>query len=160
MKNKDAIRARLLALASANRLTPEAVVREAASPKSVLHGLFKWNDAEAAHAYRLDQAREIISNFEITISISNVEIEVQEFVKNPANKQNESGYVPVTSLRSEPEMAAEFVSQQLSLARTFVEKTRRFALLLGVGKDIDSVSDRLDEIGQSIARKKTKRGKP
>lgn len=42
------------------RLTPEAVVNAARSNKSPLHAHFEWNDAVAAQAFRLDQARSII----------------------------------------------------------------------------------------------------
>ena len=42
------------------RLTPPAVVAAARSPKSALHKHFLWDDAKAAEAYRLDQARAMI----------------------------------------------------------------------------------------------------
>jgi hypothetical protein len=42
------------------RLTPSAVVEAASDPKSALHRHFEWDDAKAASAYRIDQARELI----------------------------------------------------------------------------------------------------
>jgi hypothetical protein len=42
------------------RLTPSAVVEAATNPKSPLHRHFEWDNAKAAAAYRIDQAREII----------------------------------------------------------------------------------------------------
>jgi hypothetical protein len=41
-------------------LRPEAVVDFAADPETALHAHFTWDDTEAAHKYRLWQAREII----------------------------------------------------------------------------------------------------
>ena len=41
-------------------LRPEAVVAYAADPKTALHARFEWDDANAAVAYRLEQARFII----------------------------------------------------------------------------------------------------
>jgi hypothetical protein len=41
-------------------LRPEAVVDFARNPKCELHKHFTWNDSEAAAAYRLTQARQII----------------------------------------------------------------------------------------------------
>jgi len=41
-------------------LTPETVVADARDPASPLHPLFEWNETEAAHQYRLSQARSII----------------------------------------------------------------------------------------------------
>jgi hypothetical protein len=42
------------------RLTPEAVVEAARSPRHPLHKHFEWDDQAAAAAFRLDQARGII----------------------------------------------------------------------------------------------------
>lgn len=42
------------------RLTPSAVVEAARNPRSPLHKHFLWDDAKAAKAYRLDQARAVI----------------------------------------------------------------------------------------------------
>lgn len=42
------------------RLTPEATVAAAKNRRHPLHKHFEWDDAAAAHAYRLDQARELI----------------------------------------------------------------------------------------------------
>jgi hypothetical protein len=41
-------------------LRPEDVVEFARDPKSELHRHFEWNDSEAAAAYRLTQARQLI----------------------------------------------------------------------------------------------------
>lgn len=49
-----------LRAAGAGELTPEAVVADARHPGSPLHPLFKWDEAEAAHQYRLVQARALI----------------------------------------------------------------------------------------------------
>ncbi len=46
--------------AHAGRLVPEDVVNAAKDKKSPLHLHFEWNDAVAAHSYRMDQARNII----------------------------------------------------------------------------------------------------
>ena len=41
-------------------LRPGDVVEYATDPETTLHGQFQWNDTEAAHQYRLWQARELI----------------------------------------------------------------------------------------------------
>jgi hypothetical protein len=47
-------------------LTPQAVVADAEPPASPLHALFEWDDATAAAAYRLHQARQVISAIRVT----------------------------------------------------------------------------------------------
>lgn len=41
-------------------LTPRDVVNDARNPNSPLHSHFEWDDSEAAEAYRLQQARNLI----------------------------------------------------------------------------------------------------
>lgn len=41
-------------------LTAELVVEQARQQSSPLHGYFEWDDTEAAHQYRLEQARHLI----------------------------------------------------------------------------------------------------
>ena len=53
---------------SGGRLKPDAVVREASKRSHPLHRYFEWSDSIAAQAYRLDQARALISSIEITSS--------------------------------------------------------------------------------------------
>lgn len=49
-----------IAAATDGHLTPRATVDAARDPRSALHPHFEWDDAAAAEAYRLDQARELI----------------------------------------------------------------------------------------------------
>lgn len=41
------------------KLTAESVLADAQDPASILHKRFEWDDANAAHQWRLTQAREI-----------------------------------------------------------------------------------------------------
>lgn len=47
------------------RLTPATVVNSASDKKSPLHGYFEWDDAKAANAFRLDQARVLIRSIKV-----------------------------------------------------------------------------------------------
>lgn len=47
------------------KLTPGAVVEAAKSSRSVLHKHFQWEDASAAHAWRLHQARSLITSVRV-----------------------------------------------------------------------------------------------
>ena len=49
------------------RLTPEAVVTAAENNRSSLHRYFEWDDSKAAHAYRIDQARELIRAIRVIV---------------------------------------------------------------------------------------------
>ena len=64
-------------------LTPENIVDAARSKKSILHRAFEWDDSIAAEHYRLQQARTLINNIEITIISDGEErnIPVYEIIK-------------------------------------------------------------------------------
>ena len=58
----------LTRLQKVNRiLTPEVVVCAAEDNNSILHKLFEWDDNKAAYNWRLQQARTILNNIEVTI---------------------------------------------------------------------------------------------
>lgn len=46
---------------------PHRLVEEAASQAHPLHGLFQWDDDKAAHAYRVQQARRVISSLRVVV---------------------------------------------------------------------------------------------
>ena len=48
-------------------LTPENILDASKKRNAVLHNIFLWDNETAAHAYRLQQARNLINNLEITI---------------------------------------------------------------------------------------------
>lgn len=52
----------------AGHLLPEDVVTEAADDKSPLHAAFTWDDAKAAHEFRLREARFLIRNVLVAAS--------------------------------------------------------------------------------------------
>lgn len=48
-------------------LTPENILEGSKNEEAYLHKLFNWDDQKAANLYRLQQARQILNNIEITI---------------------------------------------------------------------------------------------
>jgi len=48
-------------------ITPEILVNEAKKRKSPLHNIFEWDDTKAAGNYRLQQARILLNNIQVTV---------------------------------------------------------------------------------------------
>jgi hypothetical protein len=67
--NPDAVAKALEALArrSGGVLTPDQVLAAAARTNSPLHGYFTWDDTEAARAWRLHQARQLIASVKVQL---------------------------------------------------------------------------------------------
>ncbi|MGI8765708.1 MAG: hypothetical protein ACR2KM_04220 [Gemmatimonadaceae bacterium] len=65
----QAVGARLESLRECHqgKLTPEAIVSDAAKPKSPMHSLFEWDDESAATEYRLEQARALLRAIVTTV---------------------------------------------------------------------------------------------
>jgi hypothetical protein len=68
------------------QLTPVAVVREAKSPKALLHAAFEWDDTKAAHLHRLNQARGLIRSI---IIVRDEESPVPAYLHVTVEKEDE-----------------------------------------------------------------------
>lgn len=60
-------------------ITPELIVTEANDIKSVLHPIFEWDDSKAAFNYRLQQARILLNNIQVTIKTDGGSREISVF---------------------------------------------------------------------------------
>lgn len=83
---------RALTDANAGRVSAELVLERAADPASTFHSHFVWDDTDAAHRYRLQQAGQLIRKFKIVRNVGGRTIRVDAFVKVP---DSTDGYVPV-----------------------------------------------------------------
>jgi hypothetical protein len=79
MTNEE-LRKHLEAIQSIDTLSPLKVVEVAASPNHPLHERFEWDNKVAGHEWRVHQARQLIGQARMTITIHNVEVEVPVYV--------------------------------------------------------------------------------
>jgi hypothetical protein len=122
-------RARVVALENLGSITPQDVLDDARAPDSPLHGLFQWDDATAAEAHRLDQAREVIRQVRVTVVTTTRAVQINRYVGDPAVRP-ESGYVATDSLNS--------LDRRIDVVRS--EATRAIALMKRV-EDLATVLD-------------------
>ena len=88
----------LTRLQEVNRiLTPEVVVRAAEDNNSILHKLFEWDENKAAYNWRLQQARTILNNIEVTIITDGEPREIAVFEVTTRSE----GYKSVDTLTNE-----------------------------------------------------------
>lgn len=156
-ENRDAIHAVLTGLESKQQLTPDNVIEAARDPKSPLHGEFTWDLKAAAMMTWRSQARALISHFQISVTVHRKEYRIQEFVEAPAKPGREQGYVAFTRLKDKKELAREFFDRELSIAATYVAKTKDYARVLGLEGRVERVVKDLASLrvaAQKSARKK------
>lgn len=102
-------------------LIAEQVVEVAKDEDNPLHKYFQWDDTEAAHAYRLSQARQLISAM-VTL-IPNVKRPVVAYVSLRADRQYpEGGYHALVDVLSDREQREELLSEALDDLRTWERK--------------------------------------
>ena len=118
----DAVGAALekLAKKAGGVLTPGEVLRAAASPKSPLHGYFTWDDSEAAQAWRLHQARQLIASVKVQLVGPTGP---QEPIRAWVSVQRDDGraYRALDAVLAEPTARADL----LAAARRELERVRR-----------------------------------
>lgn len=139
--DREAVRVRLEQLAAANggRLTPQAVVDDARSPFSVLHGFFTWDVEQAAHQYWLEQARTLITSVRIDMKTENTVVRSVAYVRDPSAEQSQQGYVSVAHLRTDKEMAREALVSEFSRVADMLRRARELAVVLDAGQEVESL---------------------
>lgn len=112
-----AIREELEALRDNNDgiLNAESVVEFAKDTSTALHAVFEWDDTEAAHQYRLEQARRIIRiNLQI-IPTPEGNVKVPVYVSLVSDRtQPGGGYRRLTDVMNDPDLRAQLLEQALA----------------------------------------------
>lgn len=88
------------------KLTPRILLDSSRPKKALFHSCFEWRDGVAAEKYRLQQARILINNIEVTIvrqGNEKIKIPFYEVVKDDKGKNK---YADVTSIIANPDNLA------------------------------------------------------
>lgn len=92
-------------------LDPGYVVQWAKrNPRSALHGRFQWDNTKAAHAYRLWQARALITEVEVEYPDG----KKRQVYVSPVTSRGRSGYASLVDVMSDRERREEFLAQALA----------------------------------------------
>lgn len=118
-------------------LTPKALVDESRAEDAPLHGMFEWNDAEAAEKYREAQARQIIHSIEV-VAVGDSK-PVKAFVSLRVGGQ-ERRYQSTEIALSRPDSREMVLREALAELRAFERKYARFEELADVIAAIRTVA--------------------
>jgi hypothetical protein len=126
-------------LANGGLLRPADVVEAARPVKSPLHSRFEWDNAKAAHDYRLWQARELI-RVVVTVHPS-TQKPFRAYVSLEENRITDGGgYLSTISVLSDAEQREQLLAEAL---RELAELRKRYDCLrelAGVFAAIDKVA--------------------
>jgi hypothetical protein len=107
--------------------TAEIVVEEAAKPASPLHTMFTWDDTEAAHLWRLEEARSLMRA--ITIEFADG-TEVRAFHAITINENTQADYVPLEIVQRSEQLSAQVLERALSELDAWTERYQVYSELL------------------------------
>lgn len=111
-----------IASKSGGILKPEIVVEEAKSEDSPLHSRFTWDDSEAAHQYRLEQARRLIRvTVQFIPNVSNEPERIWVSLKQDQNNEG-GGYRTLVSVLSDVELRKQLLKEAMEDMDRFEEK--------------------------------------
>lgn len=140
--------------ANGGTATPHKVVEYAKDPNTALHGKFTWDDSEAAHGYRLWQARQVLRvyvRYEIPErETTQVKLKFAESkpvavkttrgtVSLPSDRKAGNGYRWVEDVLANPDHRSEMLSMAKRDLALFRRKYKELSELAEVHAAIDRV---------------------
>ena len=134
-----------------NKLTASAILKEGKDPRSPLHGKFNWNDKTAAHAYRMDQARSLITEFKIEIVVQKRVIVVPIF-QEAANKESpqEEGYQATLDIRKNKSDSRAKVVRHLKTALSSLNNALVLCDILGLEEDVERIIRAVERVQNKL----------
>ena len=91
------------------KLTPRMVVEKASNPLSPLHTQFEWNDTAAATKYREDQARRLIRNIMVRVTVDDEQQDVRFFLNVSQGKDR--SYRNISYISNDADLQLQVVQQ-------------------------------------------------
>jgi hypothetical protein len=120
-------------------LHPADVVAFARDESTALHSAFEWNDDEAAHQYRLDQARRLIRVAVEVIDRGGEAVRVSAFVALSSERYSAGGYRHMPTMMQSEEGRASVLETALWELDAFRAKYKEVKELAVVFAAVDNV---------------------
>ena len=121
------------------RLESELVVEAAQDEANPLHTAFEWDNAVAADAYRLDQARYLIRSIEVVVQETAEAKPVRAFVS--VVRDEDRSYTSVAHALSDPELRRQVLMGALSELEAWRKRHAELVELAEVFASIDQARD-------------------
>ena len=127
-------------------ITPDLVIKAAKDPNNVLHHLFEWDDSKAGNAYRVDQARQIITSVKINIVTESRTISAVSYVRDPRLPNDQQGYISVAKLKTDKDLAKDSIKYEFQRAYAHLHRAKTHAEILGMEDQVSALLNTLEEV--------------
>lgn len=142
-RDHEAIRAELERLKSGGVIKPVDVVEAARDVESPLHGCFTWDDGEAAHQFRLLEARNMLRVYVVTEA--NTPANVRAFVSLTSDRATPGGgYRAIADVLSDDAMRNQLLRDAFVQFRNMQKRYQHL-------KQLSKVWDAVDEAEAEIS---------
>jgi hypothetical protein len=157
MENIAQIRERIdeIAARSGGRIRPDAVVEDARDPDSPLHDRFEWDVSKASYAHWLDTARELIRVVRVMSRTDATIVTSVAYVRDPSVPAREQGYISITALRDDEELARRAIIYEFARAQAALTRAQEVAAALNLRSEVDRLI-----AGVNRAKSKAEKRKP
>ena len=140
----------LLAKKHKGHLTPEVVIQAAKDPDSPLHSEFTWDDAEAAHRYRLVQARALIRSATLLVKTGETRTILPAFVRDPDKPHHEQGYISTVKVKSDEETVHAVLTEEFARAASILARAKKLAAYFGMEDDVAEVEQQIHRLRDAV----------
>lgn len=114
-------------------LRPSEIVESAREEGSILHGKFQWDDSEAAHQYRLWQARQLLRVTVQYVGSGDEAVSARVFVSlTPDRGEDGGGYRVTTVVMATAKGRNQLLADALKEMESFQKKYADLQELAGV----------------------------
>jgi hypothetical protein len=127
-------------------ITPNLVIKAAEDPNNVLHHLFEWDNSKAGNAYRVDQARQIITSVKINIVTESRTISAVSYVRDPRLSNDQQGYISVAKLKTDKDLAKDSIRYEFQRAYAHLHRAKTHAEILGMEDEVSALLNTLEEV--------------
>jgi len=125
-------------------LKAEAIVEFARDENTALHSWFEWDDSQAAHSYRIIQARTLIRI--MVAPVEGVEHPVRVYVSlMDDRKMPGGGYRSMEDVMADPELRQQALKTALIEASAFRKRYKELTELAEVFSAIEAVEEKYVE---------------
>lgn len=130
-----------IAAANGDLLLPEKVVEAARDKESPLHDRFDWEDSEAAHKWRLHQARNLINVTVQYLPGVKTNAPTKVFVSLHADRK-EGGYRTLVNVLGDKDQRALLIADAIKELESFQKKYTELQELANVFEAIEQVKQK------------------
>ena len=102
-------------------LRPEDVVDFAKNPTTALHGCFTWDDTEAARAWRLQQARQVVRVM-VAVLPGGDPLKYRAYVSLKEDRYNNLGYRAMVDVMSDGRLREIMLVEAMAEMQVFMAK--------------------------------------